>query len=75
MNVFFSVFFIEPSCMNFALSTFHLTPKIRFASSNESLIAQRKIAQSIIHRRTSKIREEIHFDGQGKFWIIVFLKK
>lgn len=50
-----------------ALSTFHLTPIIRFASSNESLIAQRKIAQSITHWGTSKIRRKIHFDGQGKF--------
>lgn len=61
------VFFIERLCINIALSTFHLTPIIRFASSNESLIAQRKIAQSITHWGTSKIRRKIHFDGQGKF--------
>lgn len=61
MNTF-SVFFYR-----IALSTFHLTPIIRFASSNESLIAQRKIAQSITHWGTSKIRRKIHFDGQGKF--------
>lgn len=60
----FSVFFIERLCINIALSTFHLTPIIRFASSNESLIAQRKIAQSITHWGTSKIRRKIHFDDK-----------